>query len=522
MNPSYNLLDEPWLPVRLPDGTVQAMGLLQALRRSAEITALAETSPPSLVAEYRLLLAIVHRALTASMGTWKDAQRANWYRQGLPVDALCAYLETWRERFWLFHDEHPFMQVAVLATCKETATLFPAPTLSLELFYGTEMFNQEVYSHKPWDPSAAVKALLGYFTFVPGGFFPGKKLKKSEKAGSLTNSAAALPVGETLSKTLCLALHPAPLPSRTQEDLPAWERPALNLSNLRGAPVLASGPNDRYTRQSRAVLLTHETDGLVRWLHFAAGWALGEDPQQPDPMAYYRAGTKGLARVSFDEGRAFWRDLPALVPAPQSDKLKGYQAAPTVDWAASLRRMMADEHAHQPLLAAGLASDQAKLLRWRLEQFTLPPALLTDPERARELHTQIALAEESHKQLRNLAADLTAATLPDPGSKDTRNRARALVDAGPLSTTFFAAAERELWALMALIAQDEAEAADTLWHRSLADAARQAWDRQLAMLGLSARVLQAEARLGPRLHSLLRKLLPAAFASTTETTPQGA
>ncbi|MDF5939974.1 type I-E CRISPR-associated protein Cse1/CasA [Pseudomonas aeruginosa] len=39
------------------------MGLLEVFREAERISALAETEPPSLIAQYRLLLAITHRAL---------------------------------------------------------------------------------------------------------------------------------------------------------------------------------------------------------------------------------------------------------------------------------------------------------------------------------------------------------------------------------------------------------------------------------------------------------------------------
>ena len=512
MTSQYNLLDEPWLPVRLADGQPRSMGLLEVIRRSGEISALAETSPPSLVAEYRLLLAIVHRALVRARGTWRDAQRVGWYAHGLPVDDLCAYLEAWRHRFWLFDAEHPFMQVAVLATADETRDKRkPWTQISLASANGNApvVFDHAVDAMPATiDRAVAVAHLLGFLQFTPGGLV--KTLRDADKAGALVNTAAVLPVGETLAQTLCLALHGAPLPGQPQDDLPAWERAPLTLAELRGDPVLATGPNDRYTRQSRAVLLEPEADGSVRWLRFAAGWALGEDTHQADPMACFRAGSNGLVRVSFNEGRAVWRDLPALVPAPQGDGQKATQAAAVVQWAAGLRLLM-DDDGVQPLLVAGMASDQAKLLRWRLEQIILPHALLIEPDRARELHGHVAHAEELHRQLRNLATDLVAATLPDPTSKDTRNRARDLLDAGPLSSTYFSGAERALWPLMDRIAQDRPDEAGALWHRGLHDAAREAWQRVLQGLGWSVRALRAEARLGPRLQGLLRQQLPAAL-----------
>ena len=186
-----------------------------------------------------------------------------------------------------------------------------------------------------------------------------------------------------------------------------------------------------------------------------------------------------------------------------------------VQAAAGLHRVMGGNPAPQALLVAGLASDQAKLLRWRLEQVVLPNALLRAPERAQELHTHVALAEELHKQLRHLATQLVATTLPDPHSKDTRTRARALVESGPLSPTYFATAERELGGVMALIAADQLEEADALWHRTLRSAALTAWHRVLSGMGHSPRALKAEAQCSPLLHGALHKHLPAAYAAAS-------
>jgi CRISPR system Cascade subunit CasA len=131
MNKGFNLLDEQWIPVRMVDGQLRDVGLLKLFEQAKEINALAETSPPSIIALYRVLLAITHRALTSSQGTWRDRDRANWYREGLPQQALLDYLEHWRDRFWLFHPEQPFMQVAALATAEETQDKKPWTQISL-------------------------------------------------------------------------------------------------------------------------------------------------------------------------------------------------------------------------------------------------------------------------------------------------------------------------------------------------------------------------------------------------------
>jgi CRISPR system Cascade subunit CasA len=506
----FNLLEEPWLPVRMKDGEVQWLGLLQVFRRSADIQALAETRPPSLVAEYRLLLAILHRALVAAVGRWQDEERVRWYQDGLPLDAVCIYLEKWRHAFWLFDPERPFLQVAALATADETCDRKkPWTQISLASANG----NMPVVFDHALDQAPAtitlrdaVSHLLGFLQFTPGGLV--KVLRDADKAGALVNTAAVLPVDGSLAQTLVLALHPAPLPDQLSNDLPSWERPALTIASLKSEPRLPTGPNDRYTRQSRAVLLCLEpsADG-VRMLWFAAGEALGEDPQQPDPMACFREGSAGLIRVSFTEGRAVWRDLPALVPTPQ-DGGKAYKAAATVSSAESLLKRLGKSRRHQPLLVAGLTSDQAKLLRWRVEQFELPTALLTNPERALELKSHLALCETVHGQLRYLAGELQATVLPDPSSKDTKSRALALIDNGPLSSRYFAAAERRLCALMEFVGRDASDEADLFWQQGLHQAALDAWQRVVDTLGMSADALRAEARCRRRLLAALREHLP--------------
>ncbi|MFC0669315.1 type I-E CRISPR-associated protein Cse1/CasA [Azotobacter chroococcum] len=504
MNKHFNLLDQPWLPVRLHDGRVCDLGLLELFERAGEIGALAETAPPGLIAQYRLLLAIVHRALSRAQGRWTDADRVRWYHQRLPVEVVRDYLERWRERFWLFHPEQPFMQVAALAEAEETRDRHkPWSQISLASANG----NAPVLFDHSWDlaprPIAAADALrtlLGFLQFTPGGLV--KSLRDADKAGALANTAAVMPLGESLAQSLCLALHP---PSRAgHEDLPSWERNPPGLAQLRGEPTLASGPNDRYSRLTRAVLLLPDEQGRVQWIRFAAGIALAEDAQAPDPMASYRAGSHGLVRLSFTEGRAFWRDLPALLPDAEG---LASQPAAVLGWAANLQFLLGGSE--QPLLVAGLASDQAKLLRWRSERIALPAALLVSADCANELRRQVREAEELFGDIRKLAAGMLADTLPDPSSKDTWARARSLFDAGPAPALYFASAERALGQVMALLGSgdpDDLDKAEALWSRTLLAAAQAAWQSVRDGLGRSPKALRAEALAWPRFRALLRDL----------------
>lgn len=493
------MLDEPWLPVRMPSGEVRELGLLALFEQAPQIVALAETAPPSLMAQYRLLLAITHRALSAHTPSWGQRDLRYWFSHGLPTETITAYLEKWRDRFWLFHPEHPFMQVAALATAGETCEKFKSwAQIDLACVSGNApvVFNHSVdTAPDAISPAHAIRTLLGFLQCTPGGLV--KVFRDADKAGPLANTAATLPQGDTLAQTLILSLHPA---SPDHEDLPSWERPALTATNLKSPPLLATGPNDRFTRQTRAVLFQREEDGAIRWLRFAAGQGLEEDPHAPDPMANFREGSNGLVRLTFSEGRALWRDLPALLPDG------GSRPAAIIENATRLNESLGK--AHLRLLVAGLASDQAKLLRWRVEQLELPQALLEQPEMTRSARLMLEMAETLFASLKGAAVQLIADTLPDSQQKDTRSRARALFEAGPVAPLFFARAERALMTTLAQLEQDPV-AADGQWQRVLKAAALASWEAQLVKLGGSAAVWQANAKAEPRLWTAIKKQLPA-------------
>jgi CRISPR system Cascade subunit CasA len=314
--PAFNLLDAPWLPVRWASGRTSDVGLLQLFAHSSQIAGLAEPSPPAFIALHRLLLAITHRALTLHQGRWTDGDRARWYRDGLPPQAFERYLDKWRERFWLFHPTQPFMQVAALATAEATFDrLKPWMVISLASSKGDTpvLFDHCVESRaQPITASEAARHLLGYLQFAPPGLI--QAIRVSDKAGPLANTLAVAPIGETIGQSLSLGLHrfdPDGL------DLPSWESAPVELLTIEAKPTRPTGPNDRYTRQTRAALLQPMSDfagPMVTSLRFAAGVALDESPLDLDPMVPHVTSEGKVGAVRFKEGRAFWRDMPAILP----------------------------------------------------------------------------------------------------------------------------------------------------------------------------------------------------------------
>ncbi len=121
----FNLLDEPWVRVLRSDCTIEEVSLTDALLHAHEYVDLAGELPTQDVAVLRLLLAVLHTIfyrvdLNGNDSPLQDEDDALerwgqlWEKKRLPEKPILDYLAAWHDRFWLFHPERPFYQVATL------------------------------------------------------------------------------------------------------------------------------------------------------------------------------------------------------------------------------------------------------------------------------------------------------------------------------------------------------------------------------------------------------------------------
>ena len=73
-----------------------------------QIAAIEDPSPLVVAALHRFLLAVLYRALE---GPTDIDQAKALFREGLPGERITAYLDKWRDRFWLFDEKYPFGQI---------------------------------------------------------------------------------------------------------------------------------------------------------------------------------------------------------------------------------------------------------------------------------------------------------------------------------------------------------------------------------------------------------------------------
>ncbi|MEW6316031.1 MAG: type I-E CRISPR-associated protein Cse1/CasA [Pseudomonadota bacterium] len=406
----FNLIDEPWIPVRFPGGTRAELGIRDTLLRAKDIAVIEDPSPLVVASLHRLLLAVLYRSLE---GPTDIDQAKALFKAGLPADKIDAYLERWRERFWLFDDKYPFFQIPDFTPNKWNAWTVLAAEHNANnakvLFDHVDVTNPGTIKAEE-----AVRWMLAIQTFTVGG---GNSEFRYTKGAPSTKAAMVLPLGRQLEDTLLLNLVPQNR-AVLAGDQTVWEREPETVASLKsGAVRNITGYADLYTWRTRSIRLRGEADGSVSTLAFASG-VDAATKEGIDPMLGYRIDDKkGKLPIQFRE-RGLWRDFDSLLP--DSSKL----APQVIEHATDLTRRC-PERFPRAVMALGLTNNpkiEAKIEFWRLERFALPEALLGECSIRSEIHQLLADAEANQQALwracKSFARDLLSRGEREPDGKD--------------------------------------------------------------------------------------------------------
>lgn len=489
--PSYDLLTEPWIPVLHADGIADALGLRDALLQAHQLRSLSGETPLVTASLYRLLLAVLYRALgVLTPDAWEDL----WEQGHFPEAALISYLERWSERFDLFHPERPFLQWPdERARPKSVINLVP----HMASGNNATLFD---HHHEGQDvalaPDEAARALLVALTFGLAGL---SGLPQKFTDAPWARGIVFLAEGETLFETLMFNYLPARHISlgfgNVEADRPFWEAEDPFAPD-RSIPL---GITDYLTWPNRAVRLLPEPDGKGRWMVRQVTLAPGLflEPGVWDPYKHYREDEKrGRLVLRFQEGRALWRDSAVLL------QVRGGEQHPPkpLAWLADL--VAADvlpHHARYRFMALGMANNQAKIDFYREEHFPLPAEYLADANLVQRLAEALELAEKTAsralgKALNRLATLILAPTGDDPeGRKPDRKDIDNLTGHWAGRRAYWAALEVPFWEMLTALPQQGETALET-WRETVRRTAREAFARVAESLGETPRVLKAVAR----------------------------
>ena len=463
-NPEYNLLDEPWIPVRLLDGTIADVGLLELLRRTTEIADLACELPTQSIAIQRLVLAIAYRVVPP-----RDAR--DWARQwdeGAPTEQMIEYLERWRDRFYLFGGCFPFMQVADLRTAKDAVSGLEkliADVPNGEQFFTTR--HGRALACIP--PSEAARWLVHVQAYDPSGIRSGAVGDSQVKGGKgypigpswCGHLGLVWLKGKDLDETLVLNLVPADaaqlrgVESSTEWGACSWEdseaesavRGDYSLLDPSGTPRDISIPR-LLTWHSRRVRLVGNREG-VTGVVLAQGDKLA--PQQMhryEPQSLWRYSTPQSKKFKqdvymprkYEAGRALWRNLPGTLPTVTT--VQGVDKQPKQEFLPSATLSF-----HYQLDNASIETTYPKVMRIQAvgvtygpqeatfediysDELTLSVAVMRveHEDLSAEIDRQVRLTEEIARHVGNLAANLVRAAgeSGDGAGDGARDRAKEL------------------------------------------------------------------------------------------------
>ena len=327
----YNLLEERWVRVRGQDYTVQEVSLPDALLHAHEYRDLAGELPTQDAAMLRLLLAVLHTVFsrvdengTPAPFEETDDALTRWeelYRLGhFPEAPIRAYLEQWRDRFWLFHPERPFWQVPEA----KIGTEYTASKLNGELSESSNklrLFSSYAGEGKEGLTYAqAARWLLSVNGYDDTSAKPKGKGLPSVGAGWLGKLGYIQAQGNNLFETLMLNL------TLLQDGVKLWgeNQPCWELDEPRSAErteiALPDNPAQLLTLQSRRLLLDREGE-IVTGFSLLGGDFFPRENAFAEQMTVWRdpdaKKSKKTGQVTFvpsrhDPAKQFWREFPAV------------------------------------------------------------------------------------------------------------------------------------------------------------------------------------------------------------------
>ena len=367
----FNLLDEPWIRVMTEDCIVVERSLMQVLLNSHQYQRLAGELPTQDVALLRLLLAILQTVFyrvdpegeddpiedrAAAIRRWQ----ALWNAGRFPVQPIRTYLETWKDRFWLFHQEHPFYQVPAAAL----GTKFKASKLNGELSESAHKMRLfPLRDGEEKETLSYAEAARWLVTLI--GFDDSASTKKETGTGTgwLGDRVNVYAIGENLFETLMLNLVFLKDGRYVwAENIPAWEQPTMTTAKKREIP-LPDNQAELLTLQSRRLILSRE-ENRVTGFSSTGGDFFGKEGRVnafSEQMTLWRAGKTPKNAVpqfvpaSVDPWRQMWRDFEVILGRREDSHIPG-----VVAWLTELRRKNVIPRKYVHIASVGVTYDSKK------------------------------------------------------------------------------------------------------------------------------------------------------------------
>lgn len=329
----FNLLDEPWIRVLDMQNSIQEVSLKELLLHSHTFRAFSGELATQDAAIMRVALALLHAVFsrtdetgtgdppedeTDAMQFWKRI----WDAGKLPAQPLNDYFDKWHERFWLFHPERPFYQVAGLSC----GTLYSAAKLNGTILESGNKANPRLFLSSSGDYkdklkySEAARWLIHLQSFDDSGGKPSNEGKAargklpSTGVGWLGQIGLIWIKGKTVFETLMrnwVLVNQGAIP---EYELPIWERREVPDGERINIP-LPNNLSELYTIQSRRVLLFREDAHVTGYRLLGGDFFDNEKIAFFEPMTIWK-GIKNKTQIinvpqTHQAAVQLWREFPS-------------------------------------------------------------------------------------------------------------------------------------------------------------------------------------------------------------------
>lgn len=343
----FNLLDDRWIQVRKKDCSIDTLSLTDALLHAQEYVELAGELPTQDVAILRLMLAVLHTVFSRYDvdGSEKILQKSQealnrwsklWNAGKFPEKPIRAYLETWHERFWLFHPERPFYQtptakIGTLYTAAKLNGTLSESSNKIRLFADCFGKEKEELSY-----AEAARWLLYVNNYDDTSSKPKGKDLPSPGVGWLGKLGLIVACGNTLFETLMynlILLDPKRDFGVWEPEQPTWEltEPHNKERDKINTPTSLA---ELYTLQSRRLYLLRENEKVIGY-NLLGGDFFEKEDAFVEPMTIWNA-IKGSTQVQpkrHDSSMQMWREFSATFATDKASRIPGI-----VSWVGYLRK----------------------------------------------------------------------------------------------------------------------------------------------------------------------------------------
>jgi CRISPR system Cascade subunit CasA len=324
----FNLLDERWIRVLDEHGKLAELSLLENFARAHLCKRLANATETLDAALLRLLLAIMYAVFSSVDADGADGEltagnavprwQALWEKARFPDGVIEGYLEYYRERFYLFHPDKPFYQVANLSS--RNCTEYRGPKLIGDISQSgnkSRLFFARTDSDRIGNSEAA-RWLLHMNAFDDTSAKPSVRGAGMESpgAGWLGKLGIVFSEGENLFQTLLLNFVLLNSDGEVFErGRPIWEEDIRIIERERIPQIPRNGSLAQlYTIQSRRLLLTRENGAVVGYRLLGGDFFDKENAFIEQMTLWQRdAKTETFTPMRHDPAKQLWRDFSALI-----------------------------------------------------------------------------------------------------------------------------------------------------------------------------------------------------------------